>query len=88
MIPAETAVGILDTCQTVRGLPVSQFGISGNYLTGNALAEILYDEGLRFRFPDNATSAQKRSTVLKACQTFQIVFDDKSKWENLDKWPY
>jgi len=88
MIPAETAVKILDNCEVIKRMPVRDFGSGTNYGNGSARAELMYEDGLKFRYPKKPTPAQQKATVLKACQNFQIDFYTDSKWENLDKWPW
>ena len=88
MIPAETAVEILDNCEVIKQMPIREFGSGSDYGRGSAWAELMYEDGLKFEYPKKPTPAQKKGAVLKACQRFQIDFNNNSKWENLEKWPW
>ena len=88
MIPAETAVEILDNCEVIKQIPINEFGSGGNYGRGSAWAELMYEDGLKFKYPNNPTPSQMKSTLLNACHQFRINFHTDSKWDNLEKWPW
>jgi len=88
IVTAQTAVEILDQCEVVKMMSSSEFGYGMDYGYGSASAELLYDKGMKFRYPHNQTPGIRKATVVKACHEFQRDFSDDSKWDNLDKWPW
>ena len=86
-IPAETAFEILDNCEVIKNMPASEFGSGKSFGKGNAWAALMYEDGLKFKYPKNSSPNQMKATVIEACNKFKLYFDTDSKWENLEKWP-
>ncbi|MEV3812348.1 MULTISPECIES: hypothetical protein [Aeromonas] len=87
-IAAQDAVDIMDNCEVIRRMPVSSFTGEYDYGNGSALADILYDKGLKFKYPKGSTPSSRRAIVVRTCAEFARDFKADSKWDNLDKWPY
>lgn len=87
-IPAETAVGILDSCDVIKNLSANEFRSENTIGKGNAWAALMYEDGLKFEYPPNPSPSQMKATVIEACKKFKSDFDTDSKWENLEKWPW
>ena len=88
VVTAQTAVEIIDLCGVVNQMPISEFGGGMDYGRGSASADILYDKGMKFRYQNNPSNLSRKTTVVKACREFKRYFDDDSKWDNIDKWPW
>jgi len=87
-ITAHDAVEIIDTCEQISKYKVSDFKEYKQRGGGRVLADIMYDQGLRFKYPDDPTPYQRRKAVFIACRQFTKAFNTDSKWDNLDKWPW
>ena len=88
VVTAQTAVEIIDLCGVVNQMPISEFGGGMDYGRGSASADILYDKGMKCRHQHELSNQSRKATVVKACREFQRDFNDDSKWDNIDKWPW
>ena len=88
VVTAQTAVDVIDLCEVVKEMPLSEFGDGMDYGRGSASADLLYDKGMKFRYQKNSSNGSRKATVVKACREFHRDFNDDSKWDNLDKWPW
>ncbi len=87
-ISEQDSESILESCEDIKSIPVREFVYSGAesiYGDGAVRADLLYDAGLRFHYPDHPTPEQKKSTVLKACSEFKAIYSNDANWKNLTK---
>ena len=76
-----------ESCHQISEYKVSDFK-DYKLSSGRVLADIVYDDGLRFKYPNNPTAYQRRKAVFIACGEFDKAFNTDSRWDNLDKWPW
>lgn len=99
---AEEAAGISDECFELAHAPPSSFAtppparsdlpmrdqveVLMSRYKGYATAHWLQNAGLELDW--NVAPAQRRSSWLRSCNSFNRAFKDNSKWTHLEKWPW
>lgn len=99
---AQEAVDISDGCydlseappETFRAPPAPIPGASPRdtfnqqlrFSKGFIFAEWLDDKGLKLDW--NVSPGSRRASWLQTCRSFAVVFNDKSRWTHMEKWPW
>lgn len=82
-LAAEDTFVVMDNCDLIASLPSDSF--EGPTGFGLAAAEEIEKRGVRLDWPKGGVN--RRRSFMQTCSAFRSAFNDKAKWENIDKWP-